>query len=456
MKTLKELIEARAALLDALKKVVTQAETEKRSLTADEAKDHEAKMAEVRSLDEQIKRRREFDAANASQAEIETEFRSPAAPKATVSLDDAKKGLAGEQPDEKRQAEIAKHFSFSKVLRHALGFAKLTGIEAELAEQDRRQANLLGIDYRGALIPSAVVGMVLRAAATAGGDGTGLQLVGTAHQPGIIQGVLPTGYILPQLGVTILDNLTANVEFGRETSSTAAAWVAETGSATELALATEKFTLSPKRVPTYTDYSTQLLRQTGPGLEAYVRRMSVGRILALIQKGVINGSGSSNQPTGILATTGIGSVAIGTNGGAPTWASMVNLEREVDLDEALMGSPVYLTNGAAKAKLKTVSRVSGQNGFIWADDNTINGYNALSTNSVPSDLDKGSSTGVCSAVLFGDFTQVILGQFGGIDVIVDNLTLAATGKVRIHHAAFVDVGMTRPQAIAACKDITTT
>lgn len=458
MKTLKELIQQRAALLAALNATITKAQTEKRDLTAAEATEHDTKTAEIRSLDEQIKKRREFDALNSRQGEFETELRSPVSGPSAIPLDEAKNGNGSlfADLDDKRLSEIRSKFSFLKVVRHAAGLGKLDGIEAELMQEERSRANQLGIAYRGGFVPAVVLGMEMRAAATAAGDGTGLQLVGTQHQPGIIDGVIQPAYILQSLGINILTGLTSNVEFSRETNSTAAAFLAETADATEIALATEKFTLSPKRIATYTDFSQQLLLQTGPGIETYIRRMTLGKINALIQSAVINGSGSSNQPTGILNTTGIGAVAIGTNGGAPTWAAMVQLEREVDVDEALGSRNVYLTNGKARSKMKTTLRDSGIAGYIWGDDNTINGYAALSSNSVPSTLTKGTASGVCSAALFGDFSQVLLGQFGGIDMIMDQVTQAKAGTIRIHHATFIDVGMTRPQGIAAVKDLTTT
>ena len=146
-------------------------------------------------------------------------------------------------------------------------------------------------------------------------------------------------------------------------------------------------------------------------VESFVRN-DLATVLALaIDLAAINGSGSNNQPTGILNTSGIGSVAGGTNGLAPAWSHLVDLESAVSIANADVGTLGYLTNAKVRGKLKQTSKVSGQNGFIWEAGNTpVNGYMAGVSNQVPSNLTKGSSSGVCSAILFGNFADLIIGQ----------------------------------------------
>jgi HK97 family phage major capsid protein len=148
---------------------------------------------------------------------------------------------------------------------------------------------------------------------------------------------------------------------------------------------------------------------------------------------------------------------MGTNGGAITYAKLVDLEKEVAIDNALGGSLAFLTNpkvvGAMRQTPRQASGVEGN--FILNDSNTLLGYNVASTTLVPSDLTKGTSSGVCSAVVFGDFSQLMISMFGGLDVLVDPYTGSATGATRIAMYQDVDVAVSHAQAFAAILDVTT-
>jgi HK97 family phage major capsid protein len=167
--------------------------------------------------------------------------------------------------------------------------------------------------------------------------------------------------------------------------------------------------------------------------------------------------GGSNEPTGITGTSGIGSVAIGTNGGALTYAKVVELEREVAIDNALGGRLSYLTNPKVVASMRTISRqASGVEGnFILNDSNTVLGYGVTSSTLVPSDLTKGSSSGVCSAMIFGNFADLMIGMFGGLDVLVDPYSGSSTGATRISMFQDIDIAVRHAESFAAILDITT-
>ena len=87
---------------------------------------------------------------------------------------------------------------------------------------------------------------------------------------------------------------------------------------------------------------------------------------------------------------------------------------------------------------------------------SLYGYPLAVTNNVPSDLTKGTSSGVCSANIFGDFSQLMLGFFSTADVLVDPYTGGSSGAVRIRVMQEVDVAVRHAQSFAACLDYTTT
>jgi HK97 family phage major capsid protein len=166
--------------------------------------------------------------------------------------------------------------------------------------------------------------------------------------------------------------------------------------------------------------------------------------------------GAANTPTGILNTVGIGSVVGGTNGAAPSFANIVALEKEVAIDNADMGALAFLTNPKVRAKLKQVAVGTDQR-MVWGESgNTLLGYNAYVTTQVPSTLDKGSSTGVCSAIIFGNFNDLMIGQWGGLDLIVDPYTAASNAQVNVYIHSFWDVLVRHAESFAAMKDATTT
>ena len=145
----------------------------------------------------------------------------------------------------------------------------------------------------------------------------------------------------------------------------------------------------------------------------------------------------------------------GANGAAPTWAHIVELESDVAVLNALVDDMAYLTNAAVRGKLKTTSKVSGQNGFIWENGDTpVNGYRAAVTNAVPSNLTKGTGTNL-SAIIFGNFRDLVIGMWGGLDLMVDPYTGSTAGTVRVLALQDVDVAVRYTESFATMVDALT-
>jgi HK97 family phage major capsid protein len=177
-----------------------------------------------------------------------------------------------------------------------------------------------------------------------------------------------------------------------------------------------------------------------------------------IDLAAIHGSGSSNQPTGIVATSGIGSVAGGDNGLAPTWAHIVELWSDVATANADFGATGFLTNAKVAGKLMTTEKASGTAQFVCpgfpdADGMTsFGGARAGISNQVASNLTKGTSSGVASAILFGNFSDLIIGEWGTLDLMVDPYSGSTSGTVRVVALQDVDVAVRHPESFAAMLD----
>lgn len=287
---------------------------------------------------------------------------------------------------------------------------------------------------------------------TAGGN-----LVATELRSDSFIDLLRNSMALEQLGITTLTDLNGNLAIPRQTGGATAYWVAEGGAVTESQQAFDQVALTPKTVGAFTDMSRQLLLQNSVSVEALVRRDLATTIALELDRAGVNGSGSSNQPRGVLNTSGIGSVVGGTNGLAPTYDHMVDLETAVANANAAMGNLGYLTNTKVRGKLKKTQRFTGTNGDpVWERGNEVNGYRAAVSNQVPSNLTKGTSTGVCSAIAFGNWADLLMGMWGGLDVLVNPYINSGTGTVRIEVFQSVDIAVRHPESFAAMVDALTT
>ena len=310
----------------------------------------------------------------------------------------------------------------------------------------------LGKQARGFMVPTEVQKRDLNVTtATAGGN-----LVATDLLGGSFIDALRNAMVIDRMGTRMLTGLVGNIAIPRLSGTGTAYWVAENTAPTESDQTIAQVTMSPKTVGAFTDISRRLLLQSSIDVEAMVQN-DLATILGLaIQQAAINGSGASNQPSGIL-TRVTASVIGGTNGAAPTWANIVQLESDVAVANADVGTLGYLTNARVRGKLKTTSKVTGQNGFVWDDGDTpMNGYRTAVTNAVPSNLVKGTSGAVCSAIIFGNFADLVIGMWGSLDLMVDPYSGSTAGTVRVVALQDVDVQLRNVVSFATMVDALTT
>jgi HK97 family phage major capsid protein/HK97 family phage prohead protease len=308
----------------------------------------------------------------------------------------------------------------------------------------------LGKSARGFFLPHDVQKRDLNVGTSTAGGHT----VATDLLAGDFITLLRNAMVIMGMGTRMLTGLQGNVAIPRQTGAGTAYWVAESAAPTESQQAFDQVTMSPKTVGAFTDISRKLLAQSSLDVEALVQQ-DLATVLGLaIQQAAINGSGASNQPSGLL-TLITPSVAGGTDGAAPTWAHMVELETDVSVANADVGTLSYLTNAKVRGKLKGTSKVSGQNGFVWeGGDTPLNGYRAAVTNAVPSNLTKGSGSNL-SAVIYGNFADLLIGMWGTLDLMVDPYSLSTSGTVRVVALQDVDVAIRHAESFATMVDAIT-
>jgi|GEM_PF-162326 len=281
----------------------------------------------------------------------------------------------------------------------------------------------------GIVIPNEV----LRRDLVVGTPSAGGNLVADELLSGSFIDLLRNRLALAQAGVTMLTGLQGNISIPRQTSAATAYWVGENSSPTESQQAIDQVNMTPKTVGAYVDYSRRLLLQSSIDVEGMVRN-DLARVIALeLDRAAIYGTGSSNQPLGLVNTTGIGSQTITTYG---TFAEYIGMETDVASANADAGSMRYIINAAARGALKSTAKSASAvaAGFVF-EDGEINGYPAIVSNQLTN-----------NDALFGDFSMMIMGMWSGLDLTVDPYAGATAGTVRIIALQDVDVAVKQPSA----------
>lgn len=290
------------------------------------------------------------------------------------------------------------------------------------------------------------------------GGGPGSNLIQTDVWPSVIQR-LQARLVVRSLGSTVLSGLQGNVNVPRLKASATAYWVAENAAITASDPQTDHVGLTPKHVGCLVEVSRNMLMQ--PSLD--VSRLfedDMARQLAEAIDSVALVGGGSNQPSGLLASgSGIGSVALGTDGDVPSWDSVIGLIAAVDAANALGGSLAFVTSARAASKMRRTLRTSADTAstFIQESPTMLAGYPVASTQNVPSNLTKGGGSNL-SALIFGDWSMLMLGYWSELDVLINpfETTAYAKGNVQVRAMATADVAIRQPAAFAAITDMVTT
>jgi HK97 family phage major capsid protein len=356
----------------------------------------------------------------------------------------------------------ARSYSLLRLIQHQLTDGKVRAdFELECAEEIKRRT---GKQFKGTPIPWEVQnrdlgvritsaseleqlrsialrsGMYQAAraltAATAGGAA---ELVGTTLRADMFIDLLRNRAVAGQVGVQVLTGVVGKITFPRQTAAGNWEWTGESGTTTGSQLSTGSITLTPKEGRAFQEYTRMLLLQSTPSIELLVQNDLLAIARLGIDKAVFHGSGTSNQPKGIINETGIGSVD-GTN---LSWSGVVDFETHVASANADVATMFYVTNPTIRGLLKTRTKVSGQPVYLMSEDGTVNGYQTVVSNQISS-----------GHIFFGDFSQEVLVYFGNLDLLVNPYAKDKEGITRVNIYADVDCALRQAGAIAASSNVT--
>lgn len=232
-----------------------------------------------------------------------------------------------------------------------------------------------------------------------------------------------------------LTGLVGNIDIPKQTAGASAYWVGEDTAPTTSNATFGTLQLRMKTVAANTYITRTMLKQSSMDLENFVRQDIALALALAIDKAAFYGTGTTNQPKGIKNTDGINVVKFAA--AQPTYAELVQMETEIGADNAAVEDMAYVFNAKTKGHCKTTLKSTGVSGYIWESDNKVNGYKALVTNQI-ADGD----------VFLGNFADLILGMFGGLELIVDPYTYSNKGGVQI--TAFQDVDYGARHAASFC------
>jgi len=342
-------------------------------------------------------------------------------------------------------------FSFLKAMKeHRNG--KLTGLEAEVIQQGISENTEANGDF---VIPQSVL--------FTKPDTTKMQIGVTTGSPAGSQGgdfveeVLSTSFIdllykrmvLTQAGAQSFTGLVGDLRFPKWVDDEARPTVkSETGEADELEPETTSIKLTANRLPAFVEMTQQLMRQNNVSVEAWLRNHLATKIGLAWERDAF---------AKLFASSDVNIIDFaGADGGELDWAKVVEFETEVDAKNALQQNLHYITNAKVKGKLKVTERFAGSDGRpIWQDDNTVNGYQSLVTNNVRSDFEKGGSGETLSGMIFGNWADLYLGQWGGIEFILNPYSRDKEGIVRLTATIFKDEQIARDESFSISKEIIT-
>ncbi len=380
---------------------------------ADDNSAFEAAETELRALDAKLDRLRKIDAAERQEAGTP---------------------LAG---DAKLDAELRSRFSVTRAIAHAAGLPVDAGFEREMQAELAKRA---GRSPEGLFIPTEV--FESRALTTS----TGSELVSTDHRPDQYISALVAASVVRGLGARVLSGLRGNVSIPRETDSPAIGWVAENAALTSDDANFDAVTLAPKHAGALSEWSRNMLLQASPDVEALLRQMLARNLALTIDRAAIRGGGT-NEPVGVLATSGIQKVTSPSS----IWSGIADAVALADAENVGAMRAILTTPELRKTAALALDVVNRPYGVPAVFHNLPTSF----SNQVPKTL--GGAPGTEHGLIYGDWSELLMGIWSEVDILVNPFesTAYAKGNISIRAMATVDIAVRNPKAFVSIEDVTT-
>lgn len=398
------------------KEIIDTCKREVRDLTDDENKEVDSIKEEIKDLNQQLKELEEkiknlrFDDEDEDDEKVD----EPTADNEPTSEEDEEDN----NKDKTNKRNMKKRFSLVRSIRNIVNNSAMNDVDAAVISEGNKEARKAGINFQGQIqLPSQ------RAAVTVTAEGEDV----VATDLFDILKPLRAKNVLAQAGAKFMSGLVGNVQVPVMSKSNVT-WEGETTAAKDGAGTFSHVTLSPKRLTAFVDISKQMIAQDSVDVESAIREDLVNAINSKLEETVLGATaGSTTQPAGIFATIKPTAVA--------DFAALVNKESDVE-DANVIGECKYILSNKAKAALRSMSKGTKSTQLVY-ENGSVDGTVALNTSNV---------TG--KNYVFGDFSNLAIGTWGGVDLTVDPYTKAADGMIRIVVNMYVDAQVLRTAAFA--------
>lgn len=346
-------------------------------------------------------------------------------------------------PEIGMEQKEAARFSLMRALNAmATGDWSKAGLEREASDAVAKKLQESGIQRNGTdkgfLVPLEVQRRdLVVGTATAGGNA-----VATNLRPQDFVELLRARQLSAELGVRRLTGLVGNADITRQTGAATAYWVGENSAGTESQQTLGLLQLRPKGLVAYTEVGRLLRQQMTPDADMFVMDDLAKQLAIAIDAAVFAGTGLSNQPTGVLSTSGIGSVT----GTSLDWAKVLEFQTDVAAANALNRNCKYVTTPAVAALLAQRQKFSSTDTPLWVGnilDGQVGGFPAHTSTNIPS-----------ATMLFGDFSEVVQAEWGVLEIDVNPYANFAAGTIGIRAFHYVDIGVRTAGAFSAASSIT--
>lgn len=437
-----ELRQARAKLVDEARLILEKSEADKRALTVDERNRHEWVCGDGKENPGEAYRLAE----RISQIE-----RTIAIDGRPVEGEDGRR--SDPLPHEDAGNVKARRYSMMKAVKCRYQGRPVDGLEGEVHQELCKRS---GKNPLGFLMPYSVRGVLTDVERRALDSTQGAGSIPTILGKDWIE-LLRNAMVVKKAGMREIMNIEGRFAIPRQNAAATAYWVGESGSPTGTNQTLDQVVFTPKTIGAFTDISRryfELANLDSP--DEFVME----DLTAIIGRGVdlaaLNGSGQANQPLGILQNTGITAtrtISLGTNGGAPTWASLVNLYTVVSRGNAAdLGEFAFIGNADVRGTLATTAKIGSTFPIFLLEDGKVYGFTLHQTQQLPNNITKGSGSSL-SPIVGGIWNQLVAAYWSGVDILVDPYTGSSSGTVRIVSLQDMDLQVRHNEAFAVISDM---
>lgn len=386
----------------------------------------------------------------------------------------------GAQVDPDLTEREKRSYSFLRAIRAAVsGDWSDAGFEREVS-QSIAKANKRGSEGKGFFIPGNLPfapseehlrawqmlgrNQQLRATYQVGTPVTGGNLVATQLLADQWIEVLRNQLVTAMLGARYISGLEGNVDIPRQITQSAAFWVAESGAPAQSEATFDRVQLRPRTIGALSKMSRLMMMQSTPAIEMLAREDLLAVLALGIDLAALSGSGAGNQPVGIVNQPGVNSVIGGTNGADLTFDHLIQLQYATRFGNAPQAATGYAMNSKAIGYLSTLKATTGQ--YLWepqggltnASPDKVKGRSYAESQQLRSNLSKGTSTGICSELIYGNWQELLIASWGITEIVVNPFGTPAdfaAGDVWLRALQTMDVGVRHGASFSVMSDART-